>query len=321
MRPRSVLVTRPAMVDHGSGPLRPQSRPPHGRYQAVATISRERPGTTLPPMEMHGEQPQSGLREYGRLLWVEKTTIIAITVLCVVASLAYSFLVTPTYQASASVLLEPEISQTLQQATLPSASTPTVNVPDSIEVIESSAVSDLVALKYPDSPGATATQVGTTDVVQVSVRSADRQQAAALANEYAHAYIAYEQKQTLNTFASAENLLQSHINTVELAISLLEKSIASTPTSPSVTGEETQLTGLQQQLASLQDQLENYQFYSSQGGDTEAGQIITPATIPANPASPKTVEWAVLALLFGLILGTGIVLLFNALSETESRRP
>lgn len=266
--------------------------------------------------EPGGTEP-SGLREYALLLWKKKVTILVVAAICLGVTLAYCVLVKPTYQSTASVLLEPPISQTLVEANSTSGIAPLPDVPDGIEVIESSSVSDLVSKTIPDPPSVTATQVGTTNVVQVSVRSKDPQLAAMAANAYAHAYIQFEQKQTTDTFVSAQAQVQNKIDTVQLAIANLNSEIRGAPATANVTPDETQLGVLQNQLTSLQDQLQNYQFYASQGVTTEAGQVISSATVPSKPVSPKTLEWSVLAVIFGLILGIGVALLVNAVAPRE----
>ena len=263
--------------------------------------------------ETAGAEP-SGLREYALLLWRKRVTIVVVTAICVGATLAYCILTKPTYQASASVLLEPPISQTLVEANSSSGIAPLADVPDGIQVIESSSVAKLVARSLPGAPAVTATQVGTTDVVQVSARSKDPKAAAAAANAYAKAYIAFEQKQTQDTFSSAQAQVQNKVDTLQLAIANLNSQIRSAPPTTNVQPDETQLGDLQGQLATLQNQLQNYQFYASQGVTTEAGQVISTATAPDKPVSPKTIEWTVLALIFGLILGIGVALLVNALA-------
>jgi uncharacterized protein involved in exopolysaccharide biosynthesis len=256
----------------------------------------------------------SGLREYALLLWRKKVTILVVAAICLGATLAYCVLVKPTYQASASVLLEPPISQTLIEANSPASVAALPNVPDGIEVIESSAVSAAVNKTVPGAPSVKATQVGTTDVVQVSARSKNAQLAAVAANAYAQAYIHYEQQQTTDTFTAAQAQVQNKVDTVQLAIANLNAQIRSAGAGTNVTPDETQLSTLQNELTSLQGQLQNYQFYASQGVTTEAGQVISSATVPTKPVSPKTLEWTVLALIFGLILGVGVALLINAVA-------
>ena len=107
------------------------------------------------------------------------------------------------------------------------------------------------------------------------------------------------------------------MNTLEYADSNLNSQIRSAPPGVNVTPDETQLGDLQSQLATLQDQLQNYQFYASQGTGQEGGQVISVAAVPSKPASPKTIEWTVLALIFGLVLGIGVALLVNAVSARD----
>jgi uncharacterized protein involved in exopolysaccharide biosynthesis len=258
---------------------------------------------------------QSGLREYGELLWRKKATVIVVAFFCVALTLAYSLVLTPTYEATASVLLEPAISQTLIQANYPTGLAQVPNVPDGIEVIESASVAQQVRKQIPNAPSVTATQVGTTDVVQITAKSTDAALAAQAANAYAHAYITLQQKQTSDIFVSAEQQLQTKINTLGVAISNINTQIRTAPAGTDLTPLESQLGELQSQLGNLQNQLQNYQFFATQGVSNESGQVISSATPPTKPSSPKTAEWTVLALIFGIILGVGVVLLVNALSS------
>jgi uncharacterized protein involved in exopolysaccharide biosynthesis len=291
---------------------------PHVPQSMSDPLESEQPGLRAYRGPETASAEPSGLREYALLLWRKRVTILVVAAICVGATLTYCILTKPTYEASASVLLEPPISQTLVEANSPAGIAPLADVPDGIEVIESSAVAQLVAKTLPGAPSVTATQVGTTDVVQVSVRSKDPQAAAAAANAYAKAYIAFEQKQTQDTFSSAQSQVQNKIDTLQLAIANLNSQIRSAPATTNVTPDETQLGDLQGQLTTLQNQLQNYQFYASQGVTTEAGQVISTATVPSKPVSPKTVEWTVLALIFGLILGIGVSLLVNALAPPRT---
>ncbi len=283
-----------------------------GRTRRVARLRAPRPTGEPGPVEA------SGLREYALVLWRKKVIVLVVAAIVVVGTLGYCIVTKPTYAGTASVLLEPPISQTLVEANFPTSVTAVPDVPDGIEVIESANVAHLVDRSMPGAPSVTATQVGTTDVVQVSVRSKDPHVAAAAANAYAAAYIHYEQQQTIDTFTSAQAQLQNKVNTVQLAISNLNAQIKAAPAGTNLTPDETQLGDFQDQLATLQDQLQNYQFYSSQGVTTEVGQVISSATVPTKPVSPKTLEWTVLALIFGVILGIGVALLVNAVAP---RRP
>jgi uncharacterized protein involved in exopolysaccharide biosynthesis len=108
------------------------------------------------------------------------------------------------------------------------------------------------------------------------------------------------------------------VDTVQLAIAGLTNQIRSSPAGTNVSSAEVQLSDLESQLTGLQNSLQEYDFYGTQGRNTEVGQLITAATVPTKPSSPKTVEYTVFALIFGLILGVGIALLINAVSITDA---
>ena len=255
----------------------------------------------------------SGFREYAQLLWRKRVTIALVTAICVALTLGYCLLITPTYEATASVLLEPAISQTLLEANYPTGLTQVPDVPDGIEVIESASVAHIVQQEMPNAPRVTASQEGTTDVVQISARSTSAALATRAANAYAQAYIKLEQKQTSDLFVSAEQQPQNKIDTDDVAISNLNTQIRVVGQA-NVDALENQLGSYQSQQADLQNQLQNYQFFATKGVSNESGQVISAATVPSKPVSPKTIEWTVLALIFGIILGIGVVLLINALS-------
>ena len=68
-------------------------------------------------------------------------------------------------------------------------------------------------------------------------------------------------------------------------------------------------------MTTLENELQTDQFYSTQGTNSEVGRVITAATVPTKPSSPKTIEYTVLALIFGLIAGVGLALLVNSISR------
>ena len=169
--------------------------------------------------------------------------------------------------------------------------------------------------QIPNAPSITATQVGTTDVVQVTAKSTRCRIGRPNRQCVCPRLRRSQQKQTSDIFVSAEQQLQTKINTLGVAISSINTQIRTASAGTDVTPLESQLGELQSQLGNLQNQLQNYQFFATQGVSNESGQVISSATPPTKPASPKTAEWTVLALIFGVILGVGVVLLVNALSS------
>ena len=271
--------------------------------------------TPLRPTGEPGYAEPSGLREYAQLLWRKKVIVLVVAAICVVGTLGYCLVVKPTYQATASVLLEPPISQTLIQANFPTSVTAVPNVPDGIEVIESANVADRRRQDHPGAPSVTATQVGTTDVVQISVRSKNPHLASGGRQRLCHGV------HPLRAAADGQHLHRRprpscRTRSTRCSSPSRTSTHRSRPRRPAPTSRPTRPSSATCRTSSptLQDQLQNYQFYSSQGVTTEVGQVISSATVPAKPVSPKTLEWTVLALIFGLILGVGVALLVNAVA-------
>jgi uncharacterized protein involved in exopolysaccharide biosynthesis len=261
---------------------------------------------------------QSGLGEYLHILWKRKAIIIVTFVVVVGGVLAYCVSASKSYTASATVFLEPPVSNLFQNGGASSSATPLVNVQDQIQIMESSAVSDIVARTIPNPPSASVTQVGslaTTDVVSLSVSSGNRQTAAAAANAYANAYINYERGIDKAEYLSAAKQVTNKVNTLQIAINDLDNTIRATPAGLNQTANEVQLSDLENQLTALQDQLQGYQFASTQGQGTEVGRVISLATVPSSPSSPHTTEYVVIAAIFGLIGGVALALIVNAVSR------
>jgi uncharacterized protein involved in exopolysaccharide biosynthesis len=102
---------------------------------------------------------------------------------------------------------------------------------------------------------------------------------------------------------------------VNIAISNLTNQLRAAPAGTNTETTDVQLSNLQDQLTTLQNELQTDQFYATQGTTTEVGRVISAATVPTKPSSPKTIEYTVLALIFGLIAGVGLALLVNAISR------
>jgi capsular exopolysaccharide synthesis family protein len=228
-------------------------------------------------------------------------------------SLAYSESSTKIYQGTVSLLLTPQLSTTLLQANNSNYPTATVDVPTDTEIIESQAVSRLVSRTIPNPPQVAVAEAGTTNVVLVSAKSPDPKVAAEAANAFAKAYISLQESEAVDTLTSASQIVQSHINSVQGAINSLNAQINDSADSASDSGLTTELQSLEAERTTLQGELSNYQFAASVG--TGGGQVLTPATVSTRPVSPKTVEFATLALILGLLIGFVLSLLLEFLDD------
>lgn len=273
-----------------------------------------------PAPSTQGAPEQSGIAEYARVLWRRKWIIILTVVIVVGGVLGYCVLASKTYTATATVYLEPPVSP-LITGSGGQPTTATLNVQDIIQIMQSSSISNIVAKTIPNPPSVSVVQIGTpstlivSDIVQLSASSGSAETAAAAANAYANAYIAFEKGVVKSTFASAQSQIGNKVATVQLAISNLTNQIRSTPAGVNLTASEVELGDLENQLTTLQNELQQYQFFSTQGTSTEVGRVISDATVPSSPSSPHTTEYVVIAAILSLIAGVGLALLVNAISR------
>jgi polysaccharide biosynthesis transport protein len=161
-------------------------------------------------------------------------------------------------------------------------------------------------------PAASVTQIGATSVVSVSVTSPDPRLATRAANTYVKAYIAQTQSAFLAQAQAAEVPLQKQINTVESQITATEQQLAHTPASQASTL-TTQLNQLNAQQQTLQSQLVQIQINTAQA--SSGGRLVSPATVPTKPSSPKPINDAIVAFIVGLAIGVAIALLNDFLDD------
>jgi uncharacterized protein involved in exopolysaccharide biosynthesis len=212
------------------------------------------------------DSEQVGLREYVLQLWARKWVIALVFVLAVGGTLGYCVISTAKYSGTSELLLTPTLSPTLLEANGAFTQNQLVDVPSDSQVISSAVLRGIVSQSIPDAPKATVTQIGTTDVVQISTTSTEAATAAAAANDYAHDYITFEQSQTEKTLNAGIKLVNKHIGTVQLAIANLNTKISAATTAGAAAGFESQLNILNEEFATLNEQLANYQSFSSKGG-------------------------------------------------------
>jgi succinoglycan biosynthesis transport protein ExoP len=263
---------------------------------------------------MNDEQGESALafRDYGHVLWRRRWVIVLTIIVAVGVSVGYDVHTKRVYQATAQLQLTPQISGALQ-ASGSVASTSSVDVPTDVQILESSTVANAVKKTIPNAPAVSVAQVGTTNVVNVSVRSTSAKLAAAAANAYAAGYINVQQQQSVAALKSAEHVVQTNIANLQNQINAVQNQINTAPA-----GQQasllTQLSSLQTQLVPLQNQVSQYQFLATlnNGG----AQVVGAATVPSKPADPKPITNGAIAFAVGLVIGLGIALMLEYYDES-----
>ncbi len=255
-------------------------------------------------------EPASGaasqLAGYLGTIRRRKWTILLVTVLAVGAAIGLSKSQTPTYEASASVLLQN--STTSAQAALGISGSPT-NVADEIARLHSPSVAGRVRAQLGSAPNVSASNASGTDVIRVTTTSTDPQEAAKVANAYAQAYVQQRQADAINTYLSAAKVVQDQINSLQTQLAALPRPPPNQPgaVNPQATLLESQIGLLQQEANTLQTQTA-----LGAGGAT----VVQPATPPSSPSSPRTLRNALVGLAGGLVLGIALAFVRENLDDT-----
>lgn len=248
---------------------------------------------------------EPGLLDYLRILWRHKALVLVTFVVCVAAMVGVDHTRTKVYQGTANLLFQLQGSQASTGATVP--------VTTDLQVVTSQPVQDVVAKMLGEkAPKATVTEVGTTNVAAINVRSTSPAFAARAANAYAHAYITVQTEQFVSQQLATERQIQSHLTTLQGEVTTVNNQLNGiTPpkngVAPAETNLQAQLTNLYSQISYLQQQLGQVQLVTAQY--SSAAQLVTPAIVPTKPVSPKKTEDAILAGIVGLLLGIGLALL------------
>jgi polysaccharide biosynthesis transport protein len=248
------------------------------------------------------DQERSGLREYLQVIRRRRWMIILTVVVFLGLAVGYSEITTPVYQGTAQLLLTPQLSTTLLEASN-SNITAGVDVPTDTQVIESQSVQNAVEQSIPNVPSVSVTEVGLTDVVSIAVQSTNAKLAAQAANAYAKSYIHLQQVQAVDQLSAASQIVQSNLNTVDGQIQTVQAQIASGGAAASSTL-TTNLSALEERANALSQQLQSYEF--AEQVSTGGGQIVTSAKVPTSPVKPKKFEYGILAVVAGLAVGLGL---------------
>jgi succinoglycan biosynthesis transport protein ExoP len=250
------------------------------------------------------------LRDYLRVLQRRKGTIALTALIAVGAAVAYSFVQTPVYEATAEVLVQPRTSQQILTPTANQAGTDAKRAIDTeIKVVQSRTVADEVRKKLGRVPGVSVSAAGETDVIAVSARSTDAKRATRDANAYARSYLEVRRKRSVDDFLSAGKEVQAKISDLQRQLDTL----AVPPGSNS--NLDAQRTSLEQQQAFYRQQLDQFQV-SAQISESGGGQVVSRASTPNSPVEPKTIRNGALALVLGLVLGVGFAFVREYLDDS-----
>jgi len=241
---------------------------------------------------------EANLRTYLLVLRRRFLWIIALVILAVAASAAFTAVQTKKYSASSLLLVQPAGSTSSLISGNQQTITPT-DILTELQLLKSAPVQIEVAKQLGFKPSIVGSEVGQTNVISVTASAKTASLASRAANTYAKDFVAQKQSSAINALILGEKQYQSEINSIDTQILTLSgsRTAAAVAATAALTSEVAVLKGDKAQL--------EVAAAESPGGI----ELVSLASPPKSPSSPKPLEDGVIALVIGLLLGLVLALL------------
>jgi capsular polysaccharide biosynthesis protein len=256
------------------------------------------------------------MADYVGVLRRRWLVILGLTIVGVVGAFGYVTVAPKAYNAGAEVNVVPTAADQSNSVSGSRTANATVNLDTEAQVVTSTAVATLAGKMMHSTltPWQLAQQVSVTvppnsSILNIGCTAPTAAGAATCANDFAAAYL---QNRTSNATDFVNNELKAlnqkldGYNTQEAALSQKISGLAAN--SPTRATDEAQLKGLQSQSSKLTQQIGST---SGQSAQVNGGTIITKATPPGKPSSPKKLLILPSGLVAGLLLGAVIAFLVD----------
>lgn len=285
------------------------------------------------PVESPTQDDELDLRAYLTILRRRWKLVALAMVVTMAAALGMSLRQDAEYRAESEVLIRPTSSSPIATSGAAAGGVSDRQLNNEVKLFKSSAIVSAVAKVYegPLNPSSVTASVASTtaDVIAVHLRATDPDEAATLVNLYVTTFIETRRQQRVDELLSVGGEIQGKIDDLSARIAEirqpladLEARLAAGPTNATLQAQRDELADqLSPSLAPLESQKS---FYESQRDDLEltasiaqsgGAEVLTPASAPEVPVSPKPVRDATLALIVGLMLGVGLAFLIDTLDE------
>jgi capsular exopolysaccharide synthesis family protein len=257
-----------------------------------------------------GEQPP-GVREFLGILWRRKWSLLLVTVTVVGIALAYSFTRTPLYQSTAEVLVRPVAFD----PSLPG--TGFINMQTEERVATSAPVAADAEQRLSQTgttPGEIKVETTTEEVETLEFTALSPQPAAArrTAQAYALSYLNLREEAVLQDLEAARQPIEAEIAVLDRQIATIERRLLGEPLSPR------EQTALNLRYSTLLTERTGFQTQLNDligPEDVRVGEVLQPAALPREPASPDHLQTGAFALFVGLSLGVGLVFLRERMDQ------
>jgi capsular exopolysaccharide synthesis family protein len=257
-----------------------------------------------------GEQPP-GIREFLRILWLRKWSLVLVTVIVVAVALVYSFLQTPLYESTAEVLVRPITFSPTQPGTAPGF----VNMETEQRVATSAEVvarAEEIIRQRQLQPGKITVETSEeVETLAFSALSPQPRAARATAQAYAVAYLTVREEHVLRDLQSARQPLEAEISSLNERIVGVERELFGQRNPSQRASLQVEYTNLLSQRAALETQLNALIAPDA----VRVGEVLQPAVLASEPVSPDHMKTGAFALFVGLSLGIGVSFLRERLDQ------
>lgn len=257
------------------------------------------------------------LRSYLRTLRRRRLTIVLVTVGVTLAAFGVSLLQTRVYTAGAEIVLQSSGTESVfsDNASINAAANRTVET--EIRVIKSDAVRSAVRRTLGYVLPVQAARVGETEAIAIKIASTNAARAALVANSYADAYMQLRKSQAVGDLKGASDQIKAKIDTLQGEIDGLDRRLSSASPADRPAVEATigpRYSNLLTEQSLLAQKLDALQVDATlQSGGV---QLVSAATTPGSPSSPKPVRNALAGMVVGLALGIGLAFVREHLDDS-----
>lgn len=247
------------------------------------------------------------LTDYTGVLRRRWWIVLVVTCLAVAGALAYVLVAPKTYTAMTAVnVTATGADQNSQLAN--SRTSGSVNLDTEAQIVKSSTVATIAAhqMHSPLTPWTLSKHVSVTvppnsSILDIACSASSPQGAAACAEAFANAYLQNRSASSTAALSAQVSNLQNKLNSLQKSVSALNAKISSLPSnSPTRLSDQAQMASDKSQIHSLDSRIATLNGLIA---DNNGGHIITNASPPGAPSSPKKSLVLPSALVAGLLLG------------------
>ncbi|MBW3577815.1 MAG: polysaccharide biosynthesis tyrosine autokinase [Actinobacteria bacterium] len=290
-------------------------------------------------MPVHELEPDTlDLRDYLAVVRRQKVLIAATVGIVVVAAMAVTLLQTPVYESTVELVVEPLGSA--EQSALEQALFGKTELETQRKLVSSTPVAGRVVEQL----GLDATPeellehlrvnlLTETQILEITASHTDPETAAGIAQAFADAYLEDRRENGLQRVLAATAALEERAEGLRERIDELGDRIAAAEASPTreargdarseptaAATDASDVEVLRRERDSLLTQLGQVTAQATTFEATDefvrgGGRVIVPAAVPQSPSSPKPVRTGILAVVLGLMLGTGAAFLRDHLDD------